>query len=317
MKALRGTGALIVARVEDMPREEWLALRREGLGGSDAAAVAGLCPWRSPLAVWMEKSGLEPGEKTGENLLWGNLLEPVVRGEFQRRTGFKVQKCPYLLASPERPWMRANLDGLVREPGGLGVLEIKTTSSWMERHWEDGHVPDHYRLQVAHYLGVTGLSFCWVAALIGGQRLVLTRIDRDEALLHSLLEIERAFWEGHVLGKVPPDPGGTDADAEALKSLFPGGNEEEAVLSPETQTLVGQWERAREEERAAEERRKEAENRLKALMGDHERARVGERTIRWSTVESRRLDTKALQAAHPDICGQFTKTSVARRFEIR
>ena len=34
-----------------MNREEWLNERRTGIGGSDAAAVMGLNPWKSPLDV--------------------------------------------------------------------------------------------------------------------------------------------------------------------------------------------------------------------------------------------------------------------------
>ena len=32
-------------------REEWLKVRKLGLGGSDMAAVLGLSPWRSPIDV--------------------------------------------------------------------------------------------------------------------------------------------------------------------------------------------------------------------------------------------------------------------------
>ena len=32
-------------------RDEWLEIRKKGIGGSDAAAIAGLSPWRSQLEV--------------------------------------------------------------------------------------------------------------------------------------------------------------------------------------------------------------------------------------------------------------------------
>ena len=44
--------------IDGMSREEWLAERRKSLGGSDMGAVLGLNKYRSPYAVWAEKTGL-------------------------------------------------------------------------------------------------------------------------------------------------------------------------------------------------------------------------------------------------------------------
>ena len=46
----------ILAKTEGMLREEWLALRKQGIGGSDAAAACGLSRWKSPLGLWLEKT---------------------------------------------------------------------------------------------------------------------------------------------------------------------------------------------------------------------------------------------------------------------
>ena len=39
----------------NMPRSDWLVLRRRSIGGSDAAAVLGLTRYASPMTVWGEK----------------------------------------------------------------------------------------------------------------------------------------------------------------------------------------------------------------------------------------------------------------------
>ena len=36
--------------------------------------------------------------------------------------------------------------------------------------------------------------------------------------------------------------------------------------------------------------------------------------VRWTSVQSERIDTTALKKALPDLCKQYTKTSVTRRF---
>ena len=51
--------------IDGMSREEWLAERRKSLGGSDMGAVLGLNKYRSPYAVWAEKTGLIAGDETG------------------------------------------------------------------------------------------------------------------------------------------------------------------------------------------------------------------------------------------------------------
>ncbi|HHW14817.1 MAG TPA: YqaJ viral recombinase family protein, partial [Firmicutes bacterium] len=138
-----------------MAREAWLAERRRGIGGSDAAAIAGLSKWRSPMAVWLEKTGQVEPEEPGEAALWGTKLEDVVARHFAEATGFKVQRCNAILQHPERPWMLANIDRYVLDPArGRGLLEVKTTNAWNHDASED-KAPDHYLIQVHHYLAVT------------------------------------------------------------------------------------------------------------------------------------------------------------------
>ena len=49
--------ALRLANTKDMEREEWLKVRKKGIGSSDAAAAIGLNPYKSQLELWMEKTG--------------------------------------------------------------------------------------------------------------------------------------------------------------------------------------------------------------------------------------------------------------------
>ena len=49
--------ALRLASTKDMSRENWLAVRKQGIGASDAAAAVGLNPYQSQLELWMVKTG--------------------------------------------------------------------------------------------------------------------------------------------------------------------------------------------------------------------------------------------------------------------
>ena len=46
-----------------LPREEWLKVRRTGIGGSDVAAILGMDHNRGPLHVYLDKRGELPEER--------------------------------------------------------------------------------------------------------------------------------------------------------------------------------------------------------------------------------------------------------------
>lgn len=49
--------ALRLVGTKQLPREDWLNVRKQGIGSSDAAAAVGLNPYKSQLELWMEKTG--------------------------------------------------------------------------------------------------------------------------------------------------------------------------------------------------------------------------------------------------------------------
>ena len=53
---------------------------------------------------------------------------------------------------------------------------------------------------------------------------------------------------------------------------------------------------------------------IKAHMGDAQELRAGEYKVTWKPVTFSRLDSKALEAAAPELDGRFTKTVTTRRF---
>ncbi len=70
--------ALRLVETRDKDREEWLQVRKTGIGSSDAAAAIGLCPYKSQLELWLEKTGRAPAvdaEPEDGPMYWGTLLE--------------------------------------------------------------------------------------------------------------------------------------------------------------------------------------------------------------------------------------------------
>ena len=80
-------------KTSTMSRDEWLEERRKGIGGSDVAALLGLNPYKTPLALWEEKTAKNVSDCTSESAYWGTMLEDVVAKEFSKRTGMKAAVC--------------------------------------------------------------------------------------------------------------------------------------------------------------------------------------------------------------------------------
>lgn len=307
--------ALQLVSTANLSREQWLEERRKGIGGSDAAAVAGLSPWKSPVEVWLEKTGQVEPEEPGEAAYWGTVLEDVVAREFSIRTGLKVRRRNAILQHPRYPWMLANVDRFV--VGENVGLECKTTSAYNAKEWEGEEIPAQYILQVQHYMAVTGAYSWWLAVLIGGNRFIYKKIGRDDELIEQLIEIEKDFWENHVLANVPPELDGSPASTELVKKLYPQATLPSVDLPSQAKELIEELENVKADIKILEEQKNECENKLKQLLGEHEAGRIDDMIVTWKNVTSNRIDTNRLKKEKPEIYEQYLKSSSYRRFEIR
>src|SRR5690606_30636257 len=267
--------AEVLTLTVDMSREEWLKARKKGIGGSDAAAIAGLNKWKSPIGVYLDKIGLAPDEDmAGEAAYWGNVMEDIVAQEFSKRTGLKVRRRNAILKHPEHEWMLANVDRLI--VGKREGLECKTASEYLKDLWEGEEIPASYLLQCQHYMAVTGYEAWHIAVLIGGNKFVYKKVERDEELIQYLIDIEKNFWEEHVLKENPPEIDGSDASVDLIKALYPESEPNTEIMLPsETNTYLEALEQVNADLKELETQKKEYENKIKALMGDNETAIAG------------------------------------------
>ena len=309
--------AIILASTENMPYQEWLELRKRGIGGSDASVVCGLNRYKAPVELWMEKTDQLPYQEAGEAAYWGTQLEALVRDEFTKRTGIEVIQTHQLLQSKEQPFMMANLDGICEHPElGTCVFEAKTASAFKASEWEDS-IPDEYLLQCQHYLAVTGYAGAYIAVLIGGNTFRWRFIERDEELISMLVQLEENFWNC-VQELVPPVLDGSNASAKFIAERFPDSVPKSKITLPDTAAeLLFQYDSACERLEAITELKQEAENLLKQMMGDNEVGTIGDRIITWKNVSQERLDSKSLKTEHPVLYKKYASTTSYRRFTIK
>jgi putative phage-type endonuclease len=308
---------VVLAETANMDHLEWLRLRQKGIGGSDAAAIAGLNKYKSPIQVYYEKvEDIQVEPEQSEAAYFGQALEDFVAKEFAKRTGKKIRRRNAILQHPEYPFMLANVDRLI--VGEDAGLECKTASEYLKDEWVLGEkVPDQYFIQCQHYMAVTGRSKWYIAVLIGGNKFHWDVIERDEEIINYLIEIESEFWQ-RVVEKRPPEVDGTDSSTNLLNLLYPAESviDDVAELPDEVDELIDQLESVNEEIKKYQERKAEIENKIKAMLGEYECGYTNDYTVKWSVVNSNRFDSKRFAKEHPDLYRQYLQTSTYRRFSI-
>lgn len=204
-----------------MTREEWLEARKNGIGGSDAATILGLNPYKTTIQLWEEKTGKREAEDISEKpyVKYGTEAEDLLRQLFA--LDFPQYEVRHeentIIKHPKYSFLFASLDGKLidKETGEMGILEIKTTNilqSMQKEKWRD-KIPDNYYCQVLHYLNVTGYSFVILKAQLkydydgeiklDTRHYKITREDAEEDL-KLLQEKEIEFWTKYVEKNIRP-----------------------------------------------------------------------------------------------------------------
>lgn len=318
--------ALRLVKTKELPREDWLAVRKGGIGSSDAGAAVGLNPYKSQLELWLEKTGrdtalpkLDPNDEESP-AYWGNVLEPVVAWHYSKRTKNKVRRINAVLQhpDPDLAWMLANIDREVIGADDVQILECKTAGINGARLWKEG-VPEYVQLQVMHQLAVTGKQAADVAVLLGGQHLEIHRIERDEQMIARLIELERKFWE-YVVTDTPPPADGSDSAEAALRCLYPEDNGQTVDFSSRAGLAAAYLELKAVRQSINEKEKREAQLKqlLQQAMGDASRAEFSHGYISWKKAKnSSVLDVERMLQEKPYLQVRYSKTKEgSRRFLI-
>lgn len=306
----------ILAKTNGMERKEWLKWRRMGISGSDASVIAGVNPFRSIFDLWLDKTGQkEPEEGESEYIYFGNVLEPVVRKEFMRRTGLKVRRKMAILQSGEYPFMLADLDGVIYEDGKLCIFEAKTASAYKREIWEEG-VPLEYQYQIQHYMAVTGAEKTYIAALVGGNTFLYHEVCRDEEMIRSIIRMEREFWENCVLAGEEPEADGSGATTDFLNERYGASNGKCVELPEEALQLCERYDELSSRIDELKEQKEAVTNKIKTYLKENESGTVGERRIDWKTVTTTTFDKKWLKEEHREIYEEYCGKGSYRRLSV-
>ncbi len=308
--------AVELAKTLDMPREQWLELRKKGIGGSDSAAIVGLDRYRSAFDVYAEKIGLKPEQPDNEAMRQGRDLEQYVAERFMEATGKKVRRRNAILQHPEYPFMTANIDRWV--VGEKAGLECKTTSVLNRHKFSQGEFPANYYVQCVHYMAVTGAERWYLAVLVLNKSFHVFTIERDEAEIQALIEAEKHFWENHVLKQIPPAPDGSESTSELLKQMFPEAREREEVALYGHEEKIQQYLELDMQVKELTKQRDALKQEIQLALADAEIGRARGYIVEWKNQTRQSLDTKKLKSEQAEIYEKYLKPAqTVRRFMIK
>lgn len=154
-----------IKKIPFADHDEWLAIRKNYIGGSDAGSVVSLNPYSSPYALWAEKTGKVPAFEGNTITEVGSFLEEYVAKRFTEETGKKVFKSNFTYVNEKYPWACANVDRLVA--GEDAILEIKTTGNYEYiNQIKRGECVGTWWAQIIHYMTVLEKKKAYLAVLM-------------------------------------------------------------------------------------------------------------------------------------------------------
>lgn len=315
---------------KDMSREAWLEERRKSLGGSDMGAVLGLNKYRSPYAVWAEKTGRLSEEPENEAMRQGHDFESYVASRFEEASGRRVRKLNYILRNDDCPHLHANIDRQVM--GESAGLECKTASALNMKLYAGGEFPESYYAQCVSYLAVTGWARWYLAVLVLNKGFfvwLVTTVPNDcvpdwcegkvfvsPDELAALTRCAGDFWHDYVETDSPPPLDGAEGTTGALEAIYEGGGGEVELFGREK--LIEQYQYLAERKKAIDKDMDTIKQQLMADLGDNERGYCGRYTVDWKSQTRQTFDAKTFRRDHPEMeLNGYFKTSNFRRFTIK
>ncbi len=305
-----------VTKIKCPNDEAWRIERNKTIGGSDAAAILGLNPYKSAYALWCEKTGkLTPVDISDkEAVRLGNDLEEYVAKRFTESTGKRVRRENHILRNSEYPFAHASVDRIV--VGENAGLECKTTSSWdVTKQLRDGEIPDNWYCQCVHYMMVTGADRWYLAALAFGSGFYEFTIERNEDEIQALVEAERAFYE--KVGKdIAPELDGSESTTEAVKTIFGKSLDGASVDMGAVSDHIDLYLTLEAQIKELQNLQDGHANCIKDYMGVAEKGTFGNVTVSWKSASRKTFDKALFEEKNGKISEEYYKTSESRTFRI-
>lgn len=299
-------------------REAWLKERQHFLGATDIAAIMGRNPWKTPLQVYLEKTGIIEPEPPGPAAMRGIKLEPYIATIYTQETGEVVRKARFARRDGTQSYLAASPDYQRVSDGRL--VEIKSHSPKLAREYGPAgtdQVPERELLQVTWQMHMTGLcGGADLIALFGVDDVRIFTVPYVPEIAEAMQEAAVRFWEDHVAPRVPPEP--TAGDSETINRLFPDNSDRHVQADGDIEDTIDRLHATRQALADMERVEDECIARIKFFMGDAEtlHSRAGLFNYKVRAASPRWKDIAQELGATPDDVARHTPAVGPRVFTV-
>lgn len=303
----------------DAPREQWLAERRKGIGGSDIATLLGINPYQSEYELWLDKTGRPTDDQRTGAMQRGIWLEPRLAEIFSERTGLAVRRCG-LVKHRADGRLRATPDRLA-EDGGCVEIKSMGTYAKVRTEWRHGGIAKAAYAQAQYQLLVTGRPHAWLVAYeIDQEPIVRGPVERDDLLIPRMRTLVESWWAEHVTADVAPPVDLATITDEEIALRWPTaapGSTKQAEWPAYVRALLEERAVLKTSEKEAKDRAKEIDQALRVMAGDAEALLVGDRPVVtfMDQLNNPAVDP-SLETDHPDVWAGYIRRGSSRRIHV-
>ena len=261
----------IETQKDESKKAEWLEKRRHYITGTDAGKLIGVSPFGGIFDVWLDKTGrAEPLAETPAMKAGKSFETNILKDFYAVETDCKLEHVDgyQLITCDEFPRLGASLDGWNHS---LGIPVDAKNIRFRDEKWGEAYTsdfPEYYKAQLQVQMMVTGATFAHLAVMFSGQDFFIYSMEYDEDMAQKILDASDEFWP-YVERDKMPEADGSDEATEYIKSEFARGDAA-AVKEPTEEILeaLKGLQKAKLDEKDAQDRKTEFENRIKLFMGD-------------------------------------------------
>lgn len=251
-------------------KDAWLEKRKHYITGTDAGKLIGVSPWGGKFAVWLDKTGRAAPVVETPAMKAGKKFESAILQMYAEEMNCKLEHVDgyQLITCDKYPRLGASLDGWNHD---LLIPVDAKNIKWKNEKWGDAwtdQFPEYYKAQLQVQMMVTGATFAHLAVMFSGQDFFIYSMEYDENMAQKILDASDEFWPFVERDKMP-EADGSDEATEYIKSEFARGDSA-AVKEPTEEILeaLKGLQKAKLDEKDAQTRKTEFENRIKLFMGD-------------------------------------------------
>ena len=195
-------------------KAHWLEMRHKNISSTEAPVLYNASPYQTLFEMYHAKRSDDLHLiQENERMVWGNRLQDAIAN------GVAADKCWVIRPMKEYitlPGYRlgSSFDYMIGE--SEAILEIKNVDSLVfNNKWTEDEAPAHIELQVQTQMLVSGITKCYICALVGGNRIHIIERDYNPKIGESILKQAQKFW-----AMTAPPPIDFERDAKFIKELY-------------------------------------------------------------------------------------------------